>query len=187
MSFFRVLVDSSAKDLWFPDDPLDENGNEIDSREFIVGQTYSGPSPFRVPLFRKGNPSDFTLAAFNMPVVSQRVAQILEKICPAEIQRFPVAVGSCESGYEILNVTSTAICLDEQKSKIQKWTQEDSRPEKVGQYRMVIDLAIDPVQASGRHIFRISGWEIALIVSDVVRRGLEETGNLSVVFCPVCP
>lgn len=69
--------------------------------------------------------------------------------------------------------------LDEPVSK-------DGRPEKVGQYLMVTNLTINPDRTDGQDIFRIRGWEIALIVSEEIKRSIEGMPNLGVVFDPVC-
>ncbi len=182
MTFFRVVDNPAVGDLWFPDEPLSEDGLEIDSREFTQGRPYVGPPPCRVPLAQQGRPTEFTLAAFDMPIISQRVGRMLDDFCHAGIQRFPVAVGPFSSGYEILNVTSTCLCIDEQKSEILRWTDEDRRPDKLGTYRMITNLTIDASRVVGEHIFRVRGWEIALIVSDDVRTAIEGTCDLGVLF-----
>jgi hypothetical protein len=186
MKFFRLLGDPSRSGKWLPAEPLSTDNVEIDAREFTKGKPYYGPSPCRVPIAQQGIPTEFTLAAFDMPIVSRRLGSILDSICPGAIQHFPVTVGECCSTYEILNVTTVAHCIDETRSDIMKWKPEDRRPEKVGMYRMVTNLTINPDRAGSNHIFRLGGWEIALVVSDDVKKAIEGTRDLGIVFGAVC-
>ena len=75
--------------------------------------------------------------------------------------------------------------MDETRSEIMRWKHEDGRPDKVGRYRMVGNLTIDPTRVRNRHIFRIDDWEIALIVSERLKIALEAIPELGVVFSPV--
>jgi hypothetical protein len=183
--FFRIVVNPALQDAWFPDEPLTQDGQEIDAREFIAGKPYHGPRPWRVPLASVGRRTDFTLAAFDMPIVGQCLGDELEQAAPGAVQRFPVAIDSVASGYEILNICCTVECLDEHRSDTMRWEQHDGRPEKVGEYRMVADLTIDPLRAEGYEMFRLRGWEIALVVSDRIRRVLLGGFDLGIAFRPV--
>lgn len=186
MRYFRLLFDSGARNMWFLDEPVSKDGKPIDAREFIHGRPYTGPTPYRVPIDQPGVRTEVTLAAFDMPVISQRVGKILDQFPRASVERFPVLVGSIGPGYEILNVMVTADCLDEKCSEITRFAASDGRPEKVGQYLMVTNLTINPDRTDGQDIFRIRGWEIALIVSEEIKRSIEGMPNLGVVFDPVC-
>jgi hypothetical protein len=185
MRYFRVLTDPESSDRWFLDEPVAANGTPIDAREFTASKAYSGPDPQFVPIQRAGKQEQFNLAAFDMPVVSEKLAVELKRIAVDEVVFYPVLVGSTVCGFEIMNVLPAAKCLDESKSQILFWKPEDGRPDKVGHYRMVTRIKVDPILAEQRHIFRIKGWEIALIVSEVVRDRLCKLGRLGVVFEPV--
>jgi hypothetical protein len=89
-------------------------------------------------------------------------------------------------GYEILNAVCSEACLDESGSEVMKWKPEDGRPDKIGEYRMVTNLTIHPNHTNSRHIFRIRGWEIALIVSEDLKKAIEYLPNLGIVFETVC-
>lgn len=186
MKFFRVIANPTFRDPWFLDEPQSEDGTVIDAREFTRGEPYAGLVPVRLPIAQPGQVTEFTFAAFDMPVVSNRVGTILERVAPNEIERIPVVVGSSHRGFEILNVTSKAKCLDESRSQVLKWKLEDRRPDRVGKYRMVTGITIEPNCVSGKHIFRIKGWEIALIVSEVLKDAIQDVPNLAVIFETVC-
>lgn len=70
----------------------------------------------------------------------------------------------------------------EANSEFMKWTKEDGRPEKVGEYRMFTKLSLDPKKATGHKIFRVQGWQIALIVEEEVKESLEQRKASGIVF-----
>lgn len=69
---------------------------------------------------------------------------------------------------------------------VMKWTEEDDRPDKLGDYRQVINLTLSPeLIPPGIDIFRVAGWTVALIVSETVKLAMEATGCAGAVFEPV--
>jgi hypothetical protein len=183
-SFFRVLADPK-KSRWFLDEPLSATGQVIDARQFTQGSRYEGPTPMSVPIAQPGPVVNFNLAAFDMPVTSEHIAGILRQFSH-DFQCFPIAVDKNKTSFQIVNATARVKCLDESRSEIVKWKPEDGRPERVGCYRMVTNLWIEPRACRNQHVFRVEGWEIALIVSDEVKEAIESTPDLGVVFGPVC-
>ncbi len=183
MDYCRLLTDDKAyADRWFLGEPVTDEGIEVDAREFCYGRPYSGPRPAVVPIRQSGRSVAFHLAAFNMPVVSSEIADVLEHSAPADIQRFPVTIGSGIRGFEILNVVGTERCVDEVRSKARKWGPDDGRPDKVGQYRQITRLIIDPRRTMGRHLLRIWGSLVELIVSEKVMESLSSVPDLGIVF-----
>ena len=188
--YYRIIADDvNYPDRWFPDEPRDARGEEIDARHFVfghehsVGLRYAGPLPVSLPVRQAGRPVAFTLAAFNMPVVSQRVGAAIQELAGSDIERFPVIVGSGLLGYEVLNVLRVEDCLDEARTRyFVKWTAEDGRPDLVGEYRDIHGLKVDATRTRGAHIFRIKGSLIQLIVSEELRRELRRIPDLGVVF-----
>jgi len=157
---------------------------EIDAREFTEGRPYAGPPPYLVPI-KDGRHVAFNLAAFDMPVVSTEIADILRRIAPNDVQRFPVILGKGIEGYEIINTVRELRCVDEVLSNARKWGLEDDRPEKIGHYVEFDPLVIDPSRTEGAHIFRLWGSWVELIVSEKVRQALEPIADLGVAFQPV--
>jgi hypothetical protein len=143
---------------------------------------YRGPVPAQVPVGEAGQPVQFNLGAFDMPVVSESVASVFAKWARDTIELFPVTVDEQADRYQIMNVTCAAPCVDDQRSDILRWKPDDERPDKIGSYRAIYRLIIDPSRARGKHVFRIQGWEIALIVSEQIREKLARLDDLGVVF-----
>jgi hypothetical protein len=186
MPYFRVLDDNvNYADRWYLDEPLAKTGEEIDARLFGYGEPYDGVAPAIVPIQYKGKQVAFTLAAFDMPVVSTKVANIVRAVCVPEVQWFPVIVDDGMHGYEIMNAICVEDCVDEEASEVLKWRPEDGRPDKTGQYRSITKLLISPRRVANRHIFRVKGWEVALIVSDRIKAELCAVEDLGIRFEPV--
>ena len=191
--YYDVVEDDvNYSDRWFLGEPIASDGTQIDARHFVEGLRYSdglkyiGPNPKVVPIDVPGRRVGFLFAAFDMPVVSRAVADIVACFGEPDIQRFPVLVDGHVDGYEILNIVSAVDCLDEARCEhVMKWTKNDHRPELAGKPRMIIGLRINPERAAGKHILRIANWRIALIVSDALRSAIEAVPDLGVRFLPV--
>jgi hypothetical protein len=167
--FYRVVDDMSASPRWFLQGPTTPSGDAVDPRLFTYGRPLPDPGPLYVELRRGGPALDFTLADFDMPIVSRELGVAIEAVAPGAVQRFPVTISGTAEPYEILNVVDVVHCLDERRSTVQYWQPSDGRPEKVGEYRMVVKETIDPLRAAGKHIFRLGGWTITLVADDTLR------------------
>jgi hypothetical protein len=184
-SFFRVLADPAKSNRWFLDEPRTEDGQGIDAREFTEGVPYKGLVAVLVPIGQPGEVVGFTFAAFDMPVISDRIMHIIKAHAADSIQFFPIRIGRLGGGFGILNVVARVKCIDESLSNVVKWMPQDGRPEKIGQYRTITHLTIDPSRCGPQHIFRIEGWEIALIVSRALKEASESVADTGLVFSPV--
>ncbi len=170
--FFEITDDLSISKRWYLQAPLRNSGKEIDPRIFTEGRKVNIKGQLRIPMRRQGLPLDVTFADFDMPVISKEIGVLLEELAPNNIQRIPISIESQQGKYEILNITTLRQCVNEQQSDILWWTESDGRPDKVGQYRMVRRLIIDPSLVEGSEIFRVKGWEISIIVSQRIKDSL---------------
>lgn len=185
MQYFDVLADDEKfGSRWFLGEPLTNSLEEIDSRRFRYGVEYSGSLPFRIPVTHQGASVAFNFGAFDMPVINEDAKNALMSITSEGYELFPVVVGSSDEKFWILNVTTRVACVDETQCEVLKWGPEDARPDRIGSYRSISNLKIDPRDVDG-HIFRVKGWEVAMIVSDEVRRALIGVPKLGVVFVNV--
>jgi hypothetical protein len=138
-----------------------------------------------LPIRQRGWPVDFTLADFDMPVVRRHVGEIIEGVAPDYCQHIPIRVEGTDDEYEILNVLRSIACVDEGASEFTKWNAADQRPDKVGAFRMITRLRLDPARASGAEIFRVQEWPIALVVGDAIRDALRAIEVSGIAFEPV--
>jgi hypothetical protein len=201
-TYFELLDDLDWEGRWYLNRLCDCAGTELDSREFRYGRALNlGPPikakawktgipveaqpPLRVLLDpkREGEPLDFTFTNEDMPVVTSRVGAILASIAGGDIQRIPVLVEAREEPYEILNVVRVIDCIDTKRSEIQ-WFEPGNnvRPDLAGKPEMVTKLVVDPALVGEHHMFRIEGWEIVIVVSDVIRDAFERARVSGVGF-----
>jgi hypothetical protein len=171
--YYELLADPEATSRWYLKSPLDSDDNEVDPRTFTQGVPVNILQSLRLPLRRAGDRVDFNFCDFDMIVTPSDLNSGLESLVGPAIQRIPIAIEDQNEMFEILNVCKRIECVDESRSLATKWTAENGRPEKIGQYRMIVSLKIDASAAKGHDIFRVSGWPIAVIVSERVKRFFE--------------
>ncbi|NMO21444.1 hypothetical protein HPC49_42950 [Pyxidicoccus fallax] len=175
--YFDLSDDLSIRGRWQLHSPVDEHGQEVDPWQFTKGQAVQVDTRLRLPLQVNGTPLDFTLGGLDTPVVSTRVAALLTELAPDDVQLLPVDIDGQTEPFRIVVATRLIRCIDDQASReVRYWKPEDGRPEKVGKYRVVSGLRIDPTQVGSARVFRPWGWTVALIVSEDIKQALERAG-----------
>lgn len=174
VNYYELFDDMSLRGRWHLKGPVTASGREVDPRIFTEGKPVEVREPLHLPLRREGTRLDFTLADFGMPVLHSAFAKALAEVAPHEIQRFAASVEGTSEAFEIINVVTRVDCLDPERSSVSYWTEADGIPDLVGRLQTVVGLKVDPQRASGHHIFRLQGWEVALIVSEDVKDALQD-------------
>lgn len=181
MGYFRLLDDVSISGRWHLGELLNEAGEEVD---LLSAKPLPEEMELNAVIDVDGRSLDFSLTSFGMPLVVRPVASELKGVVLDAAQFVPVS----GLGLDVfaVNALHTIDCLDESESEFLKWRAEDGNPLRVGDYRQVTRLAIDssavPRDVS---IFRVKGWEVALIINDVVRDTIERYGSFGAKFLPV--
>ncbi|MBN8467289.1 hypothetical protein JYJ95_12255 [Corallococcus exiguus] len=185
--YYRLLDDVTLPGRWELGIPLDANGDEVeDPWVFREGRPVPQQQELLVPVEHPGTPLDFSLAGFSTPVVSARVAAVFSELAAQDIQLVPVSVSGDAGPYAILVATRLIRCIDDEASaEVIRWTPQDGRPERVGQYRDVDGMRIDPTQVGYARVFRTWGWSIALIVSEDIKLALERIRATGMQFTEV--
>ena len=184
--FFEVLPDHEGfPDQWFLNDPVSDDGTEIDAREFVKGSSYRDALPMRLSVGNPGRELAFNLGAFDMPVVEFSLAETIRQVAPDTAEFFPVRIDGALRRYEIMNVSRNVDCLDETHSIFTRWEPEHGRPDRTGSLKMISRIIIDPKKAKGSHLFRIAGWPLALLVSERLKGAIEGVPELGILFGPV--
>lgn len=183
--FYRLLADPKAVKRWYLKAPLDASGNELDARVFTQGLRYLGALPLMIPLRRYGDLVDFNFGDFDMVVTPAKINAEIERQLGPQVQRISVEIESGNKDFEILNVLDVVRCIDKQSSEFTIWTENDGRPDKTGQFRMITQLRIDANAAEGHCLFRIAEWPITLIASEDIKKILESNVTTGVAFEPV--
>jgi len=185
-AYYDLHDDVNRAGRWFLKGPYDASGRELDGRIFTEGRivgasgsTWEGEvvplgSPLKFRLRAPGEPLDFTFADFEVPIVTATLGTALKELGGPDIQLFPAEIEGQPGEYHVLNVVRQILCVDEARSRFQKWTERDGRPDKVGDYRGIHPLLVDPKTIDGSHIFRVRGWVVAIIASQMVKDLFEQ-------------
>ncbi|EPX59806.1 hypothetical protein D187_002550 [Cystobacter fuscus DSM 2262] len=170
---------------WLLDGPVDEQGKKIDPEQFLAGRSLELAEKMSCLQLVPGHPLDFSEAALGIPMVSQRLKELLERLSVEAVQFFPVRVVSHDAPWFALNATRLVECIDESRClRVEHWTQADGAPERVGEYRVVERMRIDPSRVSGARLFRTWGWPV-LVVSEDLKHAMEKEGITGTKFSEV--
>lgn len=125
-----------------------------------------------------GHPLDFTLAGLTIPLVHGRVVSLFERLgLQNEVQFIPARVEGQSEPYCILNALRIIRCIDDARcEEVRFWEPRHGVPSRVGEYRNVAGLKVDPVKTEGAELFRPWGWTGALIVSERIKWAMERAG-----------
>ncbi|MFP2910565.1 imm11 family protein [Pyxidicoccus sp. 3LFB2] len=185
--YFRLSDDLSVPNRWDLGHPEDSQGQELaDPWQFTDGRPLRVEERLRIPVRGAGRRLDFSHASFSTPIIHARLAPLFAQQAPGDVQLIPVDVTGQPEQYCILVATRLIRCIDDQRStEVVYWTPEDERPEKVGEYRDVYEMRIDPTRVGDARVFRTWGWPIALIVSEDLKAALEREEATGVRFTEV--
>jgi hypothetical protein len=184
--FFELTDDMRQPGRWHLRHPLDEHGQKIDPWQFTEGRWLHPQGTIRFPVMPDGVELEFTQDAFLNSMVYARVVQLFEHLGIQEVQFLPVQVDGHTGPYFILNALRILRCIDDARcEEVQYFTPADGQPEKVGEYKYVRGMRIDPEKTEGIRVFRPWGWTLSLIVSEDVKEALEREGITGTRFIEV--
>lgn len=181
MRYFELRDDMSERmrsrwhvgELLLPDgtEPLLTSGIRLeDSRQLSATVTHAGYT------------LEFCLTSFAVPIATKALAEAIKRTAPLDVQCIPAMIAG-QAGMVVLNVTRLIQCVDEQRSEFEKWTERHGRPDKLGKFYYISKLILTrnaiPHDA---HFFRIADWDVALVVSEVVKDAMERVGCYGAEF-----
>lgn len=179
MRRFYQLRDQVFTGRWHLGEVTRADGTEPRLR---AGSHFNGEGTLFASVTHPGMVLEFCLTSFAVPVASGVLARVVSSAAGPDVQCIPVTIDG-NPGMYVLNVVRVVRCLDESRSEFLKWTDRDHRADLAGQYRQVTKLAIDPdAIPSDAHFFRISGWEVAIILSQDVKEAMERVGCVGAEF-----
>ncbi len=182
--YFELADNMDIQGRWLLGKPMDAQGGRVDPWQFSRGRSVDAPRDMRLRLRLPGSPLDYSEASFAIPVVSRRLMELLQRLGMEEVQFFPVRVESQEEPCFVLNVTRLVDCIDESRCRTERWKPEDGAPERVGEYRLVEGLRIDPDKVGDARLFRTWGWPV-LVVSEDIKEAMEREGITGARFTEV--
>lgn len=182
--YFELTDDMSIRGRWVLGTPADLQAREVeDPWIFKKGRPVPDLGRLQVPVDVPGKPLDFSLAGFATPIVHVRVASLFVEMAPADVQILPVNIQGQADQFCILVATKLIQCVDDAASEeVEYWKPEDGRPEKVGQYRKVSGMRIDPSRVGDTQVFRTWGWSVVLVVYERLKGALEQAGATGMLF-----
>ncbi|MBO0830737.1 MAG: hypothetical protein J2P28_00095 [Actinobacteria bacterium] len=171
-TYYRVVTDPLVAGLCLFGEPHDASG-QLDARRFTHCEKFGQPlTPLRIPITVDGVQPEFGLGAFELPVVSPQLGKVLLAVAPGDVELIPAAAG--QDPRSILNVLSCVDCIDEDRTVGDKWPADSPRAGRIGTYRTIVDLFLDASRITGQSVFRVRGWEVALVISEQVAQHLSE-------------
>jgi len=189
MKYYELDDDKYIQGRWHLRFPLaDESGRAelFDIWRFNEGRHLRIEHPIRMSVKPMGLALEYS-HAMGVPVVHPRVVSLFSRLhLEKEVQFIPVEVEGQVEPYFILNALQIIRCIDEARTEqVFHWRPEDGEPDRVGQYKNVRGLKVDPARVGKAHIFRPWGWDGVLIVSERVKSAMREAGITGPEFVEV--
>lgn len=182
--YFKLSADLNVPGLWSLGMLADQRARELDDPWiFNKGRPIPHPGRLKLPLMIPGRALDFSYGGIATPVVHVRVASLLAELAPEDVQLFPVEIEGQPDQFCLLVATRLIRCIDDAACKeVEYWMPEDGQPAKVGEYRDVYGMRIDPSKVGDAKVFRTWGWNIALIVREDIKNALERMNPTGMWF-----
>jgi hypothetical protein len=177
-NYYSVEIDGSDSRARFLGSPTEANGNEVDPRLFTNCEKYTNDAQeLVIDVDQIGECRPLHLCAFDMLVVSQSIAEVIRDLVDEQdVQFVPARIANSEERVFILNALKSISCLDEEHSTLSSWNIPAANLEP-GEHPFVWELAILRNPIRGAHLFRVSQWPMALIVSDEMRISIIKASN----------
>jgi len=184
MRFFELFCDLSAPNgRWYLNGPWGVDGQLLENA-LTTGRKYEGPAPVTCAVETEGPALELTMTEELVPILNDRVAAIFSAHAGKDAQLIQARVKGFETSMWAVNVLAIVECIDDAKCKeVTRWTAADGNPNRIGAYRKIEGLQIDPAKAEGRAIFRPNGWDTSVIISGAFAAALKEAG----VRCQLTP
>jgi hypothetical protein len=174
--YYSLYDDMGTDERWYLDDPAGPSGEWIGTA-LTRATRYEGLTPLTCRVHHPGPPLELTISLYNVPVVTDRVAELLLQHARDEIQLLPTEAAGYSGRLWAVNILSAPDCVDEVRSEeVRRWTEADGRPDRIGDYREIYGLQIDPVRATGSMILRPKGWLLEIIVAEPLATALTQAG-----------
>lgn len=185
MKYYRL-----ENELYYPEDRWFLNGlnvvasNTVSVWEFVKAQKLMLPDGqvLKIKQREKGTPIDFTFADFDVIIVNEKVAFLLED---EECQLFPVEVEGVKlhHSYFVVILQKSIDCLDETRSEFEKWQPNNPiRPDKAGHYKIIYKMHVNPAKIDNTSIFRLNKYDVVVIVNEKLKNKLEKNGITGIKF-----
>jgi hypothetical protein len=181
--YFALYDDMTTDQRWYLTDPEGPD-HEWLGTALTRAQRYSGATPLMSEVHHHGPPLEITVTNGDVPIVNERVAEIVTKHARDEVQLIPAEVAGAPFKLWAVNILAAADCIDDHRSgQIERYTEADGRPDKIGEYSRIFEMKIDPARAGGHLILRPRAWWLTILISGAIADDLLRAG----VRCKLMP
>lgn len=166
MNYYRLIENINYPGRWYLGDILEDDdnwkftyGNRVNEHQLV--------NNLKVEIYQDGSPMDYTdTECYGVPIISERLMQALS--FSKDLQFIPTVINDIT--FYIMVVCKQLDCVDENKSVFDKYLPNDPvRPDKAGEYRSIYSLKIDESKINGENIFRLSKYDIMIIVDECIK------------------
>jgi len=179
MRYYELVDDMTIPGRWHLGRVILPDGREP---PFMEGRRFVDEGDLVSRITHPGRVLEFCRTTFAVPVATTALANVISEIAGDDVQCIPVTIAS-QKGMKVINALRVIRCVDERRSEFVKWTKDDHRADLAGEYRQITRLVLErgaiPTDA---HMFRVAGWDVALIVSETLKNAMERVGCLGAKF-----
>ncbi|MDQ2668506.1 MAG: hypothetical protein M3Z05_21305, partial [Gemmatimonadota bacterium] len=144
------------------------------------GTPFMGSAPLRTKVAYPGIEVDVDMI-LTIPIVRRSIADLLRALAGADVECIDVVVENEGEVFTAINVLPMLDCVDEERSGIEFATADNPSPGG-GKYRTLWNIHVLPTAAGDAQMFRIKDWPSTIVVSDTVRRAMQEHEVSGIVF-----
>ncbi|OJT21540.1 hypothetical protein BO221_27400 [Archangium sp. Cb G35] len=186
--YFELRDDMLFPDRWVLEQTgFDDQGRQSDVWQFTRGTPLELEGRPVLGIAHPGQALEFSLTAMGTPVVAQRVVSLFEPLgLQHEVQFIPALLEGRPEPYFLLNALRIIRCIDDARcEEVRRWEPMHGNPRRVGEYRNVVGLRVDPAKMEGAQVLRPWGWRGTLIVSERIKQVMEQAGITGTKFVEV--
>lgn len=184
MKYYRIIDDLEITERWWLGQVLFKG--EGDFWQYVkAGEVVSPPSDLVVELKHLGKALDITMADFELLVVRKNAAEIFSN---QDIQLIPVSIDNLKNTAQhyIMVTLYEEDCVDEAESFFEKFeVGNEIRPDLAGEYSGIYRLVIDSSKIYTHSIFRVRGYDVAVIVNEQVKLKFERLQLSGIKFLDI--
>lgn len=189
-AYYRLVQDTSVKNRWL----LGEI-QYVNNWEFLQPSViFMEPCRYQISMESDGIETDYTASlVYGVPIISNQFRSLILDLpdmshpCRGVVTE-PVVVLGKESGnqYFVMITDTFYDCIDENLSEFHKYQINDPvRPDKAGSYSGFYKMRLDSRRIGPANIFRLKGFEQAIIVSEDIKIRYDIAGLTGAIFIKV--
>lgn len=181
MKYYRLTEDMSINNKWYLS-PIND-ASYIEQWNFITKPLFEVRDVLNISVEIKGVITDYTEnLIYNIPIVSNKVGVILEQY-GVSLSRVNILDFKTIENHSYYAMSADILdCVNDEISEYVKYKKGDHvMPERLGDYKFFNKFVLDKKKIKNKHIFRVKGFLIYLIVSETIKKSLEDE-SLSGIF-----